>query len=786
MKYLVFFLFTCNAFAAPSVENRIPRPDEIGYQPLDTVPASFNPPSFAWLHEKSAVNYTLEWSTNEHFHNSITVSNLQFNTYTHNSPLPEAEYFWRYQYVTGKGELSNWGQTRRFLVNTSAIKFPLPSKSERRALIPKGHPRLFVRPEELPSLRELAKGREAERFKSIQSAADRILQRTLTPEPDKLGSARDKKNLEMIQYWWPNRTQALQACTEAETLAFVYLITREEKYGTAARDSIVALAKWNPDGPTNFKLNCEAAKPMLHRISRAYDWAHDVLSATDRELVRTAITRRIKDAWESGEVGRGVEHINRPFSSHANRTWHKIGESGIVFLDEIPEAEMWLDYALNKYYACYPVWSDSDGGWHEGGAYLGGYMSKTVWWLQAAQSALNLDPLKKPFFSQIGDFPLYVASPHSPNMGFGDLSYQTTVRGWGGFMDYFTRVASANPKSNAAQWRWWGEQWGTSPQTGVLGFLYAATLPEMAEAQAPTNLPPSKVFHGIGVASLHSTILNSSNDVHFLFKSSPFGSQSHGHNPQNAFQLNAYGDTLLPANNYRDLHGTEFHYKWVHQTVSQNGVLVNGEGQRPHSALSRGKIIDSKLTAEWDYVVGDALEAYEGRLERALRHVVFVKPDIIVIYDDLVASEPSDFQFMLHGLAEFKVDSSSAELHIQQPNAGATIRYLGSSPVTLRQWDGYPFDTIRRTFPNQWHVEASTTKKEKAVRMFTVIAPHKGTEAPALAVERAQTRSSDGLKVTVNGRTTIISFPKTEASGAGNAILESPVQVKILQSSARK
>ena len=35
--------------------------------------------------------------------------------------------------------------------------------------------------------------------------------------------------------------------------------------------------------------------------------------------------------------------------------------------------------AVNKFYAAYPVWSDDDGGWHEGVSYWAGYMSKAVW-----------------------------------------------------------------------------------------------------------------------------------------------------------------------------------------------------------------------------------------------------------------------------------------------------------------------------------------------------------------------------------------------------------------------
>jgi hypothetical protein len=252
-------------------------------------------------------------------------------------------------------------------------------------------------------------------------------------------------------------------------------------------------------------------------------------------------------------------------------------------------------------------------------SYWSGYLGKAVWWLQVAQSALRIDGLKKPFFAQVGDYPLYIAPPHSPNSGFGDLSFRPPSSGVGGFMEYFLRASGAQQipdrgssrgnearslgqgsqslltsaatsgmgerTSHAPYWRWWTETWGMRGESGILGFLYDANLPPLPAAKPPSDLPQSKIFHGIGVASLHTTLLDARDDVHFLCKSSPFGSQSHGHNPQNIFQLNAYGEALLTTCGYRDLHGSKFHYNWVHSTVAHNGVLVNGEGH------SRGRFL---------------------------------------------------------------------------------------------------------------------------------------------------------------------------------------------------
>jgi hypothetical protein len=761
---LIFLLCLCAltvAEAEPPVSNRAPQPGEWGYRPADGETVRMNPPSLCWVHEAEAATYAAQWARKEDFSDAVTVSGFRWNTYTHHAPLTAGTYFWRYRFTNKKGETSNWSVVRKFTVPADAVEFPMPTRAQQRERVPQGRPRLFMRPEDLPRLRELAKGRLAEQFNELRAAADRLIAGNPTPEPEHLGSARDKENKELVKYWWPNRVQTEKACKEAETLAFVYLLTGEKKYGEAARRWVLHLASWNPDGPTNFSLNCEAAKPMLFRLPRAYDWAYDALTPEDRQKVQLVMKRRALDAWKSGEVGQGVGHLNRPQSSHGNRTFHKLGECAIAFLGEIPEAEEWLDYAVNKFHAAYPVWSDDDGGWHEGVSYWAGYQSKVVWWLQVSKSALGIDGFKKPFFAQVGDFPLYVAPPGTPNDGFGDLSNGRPSTGWGGFLEFFLRASNSDRRP---YWRWWTQQWKMGDEGGWLDFLYEANLPSLPEAKPPTDLPPSKVFRGIGIASLHTTLLDSNDDVHFLFKSSPFGSQSHGHNPQNSFQLNAYGDALLTTCVYRDLHGSKFHYGWAHSTVAHNAVLVNGEGQVKHTAAVRGQIADFQFTPQFDYVIGDATPAYGGRLTRYFRHVAFVKPDLIVLYDDLAAKEPATFQFMLHALKPFTVDDKNMRLFVEQPKAGVVAQYLSPLPLTFRQWDGYEPQPDRE-FPNQWHVEAGTQEKRQSIGVLTVIVPYRAGQKTEWTAERLESDTALGARVQRGGKTVIIAFRKEGVTG---------------------
>jgi hypothetical protein len=754
-------LLSLTATAALPLDQRPARPDEWGYRPADGATVPLNPPTFTWVAPAPEGTYGVQWSSDRSFPaaRTTTVDTVLWPTYTHHEPLAPGTYFWRYRYANKDGATTEWSTARRVVVPATATEFPMPTLAQQRARVPQQHPRLFLRPEDLPRLRELARGREAQAFAALKKSADAIITAGPTPEPEHKGSARDKNNAELVKYWWPNRQQAEKACEEAEMIAFVYLITGDKAYGEAARRWVLHLASWDPKGNTNFALNCEAGKPMLFRPARAYDWAWDMFTADDRATIQAAMRERILDAWNSGEVARGVGHLQRPYGSHANRTWHKIAEAAIAFLDEIPEAPQWLDYAVNKFYSCYPVWSDDDGGWHEGVSYWSGYQSKAVWWLQVAQSALGIDGLKKPFFAQVGDYPLYISPPHSPTSGFADLAFRPLSAP--SFMEYHLRARSASGTGgNAGYWRWWTQQKEMRETGGILGFLYRANLPPLPAAKPPADLPQSKIFHGIGVASLHTTLLDSRDDVHFTFKASPFGSQSHGHNPQNSFQLNAYGEPLLVANGYRDLHGSQFHYKYVHATHAHNAVLVNRAGQLPHSVRSTGKIVHQDLRRDYDYIAGDATVAYEGRLEKAWRHVVFVKQGhpYIVLYDELVAPQPATFQFMLHALKEFSVDPKAARLRVVQPKAGLDVGYLSPVPLAFEQTDGFN-PPPSREFPNIWHVEAGTTQPRREMGMITVLVPYRSGQAPDWAARRTDDANGTAVEITIGGRRHSLQFP---------------------------
>src|SRR5215831_2739812 len=177
-------------------------------------------------------------------------------------------------------------------------------------------------------------------------------------------------------------------------------------------------------------------------------------------------------------------------------------------------------------------------------------------------------------------------------------------------------------------------------------------------------------------------------------------------------------------------------------------MLVNGQGQKVHSPEPMGRIAHYQLQDGLDWVTGDASTAYGDKLKKYLRHLIFVKPDVIVLVDDVEAAQPATFQWMLHAQAPFQIDGR--QLRLDRAKAGVLIDYIADGTLAMRQWDGYDpppgsgkAAALDRKFPNQWHVEAGT--KTTATRAFTitVLRPYRAGPSRMDAVK------SDGSRLTI-------------------------------------
>ena len=717
------------AFAAwlmllPVLALALEKPDETpgkegewGLRPGDGEVVERDPPPFVWRPQEEATGYLIQVAADGDFAKVLYErDDLELNCVCPHVTLGAGDFHWRFAYRQGD-EVSPWSSGRRFTVSEEAVEFPRPTDEDLLGRIPE-HPRLFFRPEDLARMRELAQGDLKSHYDALVKQCEGIIAEPPDiTEPPKYPEGMERISPEWMDMWWGNRRRCSAVTNSAATLAFTYLLSGEERYAAEAQRLLMAGCSWDPKGSTGFRYNDEAGMPFMYFVSRAYTWLGEYLPEEDRAKVREVMSVRGAETYNLLRP----RHTWRPYSSHSNRSWHFLGEMGIAFYGELPEAADWVTFAADVSFCVYPVWSDSDGGWHEGSAYWSSYLSRQTWWLDVQKAAFGIDGYERPFFGRAGDFALYNMPPGVEDGGFGDLCSGQRASSVARLMAIFARKAG-NP-----YWQWYAdESGGEQSESGYIGFLRALTDPP--QGQPPVGLPSSKHFRGTGYAALHTDLVERDRDVQLLFKSSPFGTYSHGYESQNAFLLAAYGKPLLIRTGRRDGYGSAHHKNWQWQTRSVNSILVNGEGQRSHSFADGGTITDFFTSEHFDYVAGDATDAYQGKLTKSIRRILFCKPEgIVVIHDELAAPEPATFQWLLHAPNEFELGDGQ----VRTVNGDSAVQVTWLTPEGLDISQTNEFDPPpRRINLVQWHLTAETPEKQSERHFVTVLQPYRTPDGP--------------------------------------------------------
>jgi hypothetical protein len=687
---------------------------EWGYRPAQGAVSAVNPPSFSWRPQKG-----MTWEVRCIRDTKLggiecQTKDIKFNVYCPPRVFKPGAHVWWYRGKDNKGRYTSWSRPRKFHIAEDAASMPMPARKELLSRIPKTHPRLFMRPENMPRLRELAKGQMKGQYDRLVRECERLLKNPpATKEPPKYPKDMVRGSEEWRKVWWGNRTYTIKALNGAAMLAFTRLLGGPKKYGAEAKRILLECAKWEPKGSTGYRYNDEAGMPYAYYFSRTYTFVNDLLSEKEKKMCRDVMKVRGDEMYNH----LCPRHLWRPYSSHSNRAWHFLGEVGIAFLGEVEGAEDWVWFAMNVFYNAYPVWCDDDGGWHEGISYGHSYLGRFTWWADVMREAMGVDAYDKPFFSKAGYHTMYLMPPEKKGGGFGDGAWRRSASSNVSLMSQFAAQAGNG------HWQWYVEQMGGVRETrGYIGFI-RGMLPKV-EAKPPDDLASSRLFRGTGQAYLNSDITNADKSVQVVFKSSPFGTQSHGNEANNSFVLWAYGKQLLVRSGHYDSYGSAHHSNWVWSTRSVNNITINGRGQRKRTAQAQGKIAAFKTTPSMDIVVGEAGAAYEPPLERFTRTIIFVKPELVVVYDRLEAKEPSTFEYWLHAIKKISV-AGQHFIQVRNDDVFCDVEFLTPTGLTFKQTNEYDPKPRPRFKMREWHLTATTPEKKKQMEFVVLYRPHR-------------------------------------------------------------
>ncbi len=735
---LTLFLWaTLPGFVHSQGFDRTPTLAEINYSPADNEVIATNPPAFIWLPVEGADRHIVQYSRSGRFRPSrtTTIRDLDMTVHVPGEIMEPGVWYWRYGYNDGNDD--HFSRTYRFEIPESAISFSLVTAREFISRIPKHRPRLYFSPELVNDIRTDTEGRYSQLTERVVEEAERILgmNEPLFKEPDPWP---EEDFLDIYNEAWRSMRPYTQRMV---TSALAWLYTGDNRYAHEARRRLMHFMTWDVEGPSSTIWPTELGMDIAENATPVFDWIYDVLTEEERNLCKEVLTARMVQINRDVHRARNME--SRPFTSHPGRMVGFAIEGGIVLAHEAPEAEEWLDYTLRLLWSTYPAWGGDEGGWHEGISYWSSYMRRMI------RVVHELDyygiPLKnKPFFQNTGYYGLYAAYPQRPTGAYGDGA-QTPPGVAAGLITYMLSNLYDNP-----YFRWHAEQINAMPSGRKAARIFN---PEI-EAIPPDDLPQSRVFYDVGLVAMHSQMSDPDNNVMMLFKSNPFGAISHNHASQNAFIIEAFREPLAISSGYYRSYGSPHHRDWVWQTKAHNSILVDNEGQVPRQRSSRGEIIEYQEHGSYVYTVGDATEAYDGRLGKFHRHVLFVRPGYFVIIDDLKSSgQESTYQWLLHAMNEMQVDTKNNVVVSTSGNARLTARFLTPGNLEFRQHTGFdPAVIDAETAPDQFHLIASTTDPAVSQRFVTVLLVDREEDPGSMPPFRDLQRTGGGALRMVENR----------------------------------
>jgi hypothetical protein len=187
-------------------------------------------------------------------------------------------------------------------------------------------------------------------------------------------------------------------------------------------------------------------------------------------------------------------------------------------------------------------------------------------------------------------------------------------------------------------------------------------------------------------------------------------------------------------------------------TKAHNALEINGQGQ-PKTETATGKVIVFKPGDEYDYVVGDATPAYGAEVERYRRHLLFLKPGVLVMLDEVQGREPISLKSWLHARAPFSIDQSTGRITLTFERARLAGFLHSPGGLEIAQMDEYSFPPELGTPPPEWHLTAQTKQKNEAARIVAVFGIARVGENPDLTdVNEASDEQTVALQFRHAGR----------------------------------
>ena len=739
-----FFLSTMiqlSLVAQIEVAFPIVQPEDANFnRPLAGEDLDISPPGFCWWRAAPVgeVFYRLriENSGGELVYESGL---LQDPVHIPKIVLPADRYVWRVDALNHQDELLATREPQEFSIADGALALPWIAPSKLLESVPRQHPRLLFLRDNLPDIRTTLDLSRRAAYNDLRAVADQALQLDLMTKPDF-----DKYD-KTTEY--PLRRTAYRASYHEFTrvynrgmvpLALMYLLSGEEKYGQAAKKHLLNLLDWELDGVASLEQNFDEIGLRIARTAaQAYDWLFEILTDDERDTVKQMLLAR-GDQMLERLIRR--DFLFKSAYSHDGRLPGYLVEFSLVLAEE-ERAKIWMDFAMRALLTVFPHWGGKDGGWAEGINYVLSYNDRFITPLQSLYVATGYDLWKKSYFRKMRHFLMYCVAPLGEITPFGDSEHLSVTNRAG---DVYSILQFHALRYEDPIVRWWMEFLDNDKEnTQRLGVMHRILLPDELPPETPTMLAPDRAFFGVGWAALHSNIIDPERDLMCLFKSSPYGAVSHSHADQNSFAIMKGGKALAnPSGARYPQHQSPFHFQYTNLTIAHNAILINGQGQIDRDAAAHGRLVDFQSTPHIGYVAGDAQKCYGDLIDYYVRHLILIRPSVILIVDDLAGPAPFEVDWLLHSREKIILNNERQEMVCQRHDEIMHTQLIAPKGFDFALTNEWPIDP-KQDYPmvtapppaSEWHFTASTRNKAQRHRIAAIMRVKEDGIYPECAIE---------------------------------------------------
>lgn len=656
----------------------------VKWMPYDKHVTNQNPPSFQWPAIPMAESYELQLSKSpEMTEIAYEYTDIGMSGFSPDHTLKTGVWYWRIRGKNYNG-YTEWTKPKRFRISNQAWEFITPGIDEAKEMIPASHPRLWLSDEGLETYKYAMENNGAEFFASVKAEADKKLTLEVPEELPPYESSTTDWCAVFSKY----NNYALDFPNTMQRLAFVYKLTGEKKYADKALEILEGMLTWDPNKIITYNAFDQVYRQIAYSSAIVYDWLYDLIPSDLRPKVLEMI--REKTQFMFNQLIRMYPLDELPYDSHGRTAATYMYAISIALLHELPDASEWFDelYPLQMNIL---AWGGEDGGYSNGTSYgsYGGfstgamrnYAYKTAFGFSKKEGAAGRNEYK---------YYLYFSPNGAPHGSFGDETYVPTMRDTtvvNGMM------ADSLMNGNTAA-KWASETRGTEAYRG--DYLTMNFLNDTTESIPPLDHLTTWHDRDNGWVAMLSDVIDFRRiGVHF--KSSWFGSYNHSHSDQNSFTINAYGEPLATDNGYYDYAGSAHTNNYTNRTHAHNAITYNGgRGQTPGSTAlqkieAKGRITSFLHGDDFNLSAGDAAEAYGDAFSKANRYLIYLKPDYVIVVDELASGngKPMQFEFNLQGYSKYEVDDANQTAEVTRGRAKlfATMQY--PKTASTQQFDKF-------------------------------------------------------------------------------------------------